>query len=302
MHLLAAIVANPDQPLSAYPLLSSEERQHLLVDWNQTKSDYPREQRAHQLFEAQVERTPDSPAVIFNDQSLTYRQLNQRANQLAHHLRSLGVGPEKMVGVYLERSLEMVVAVLGVLKSGAAYIPMDPLFPAHRIRYMIEDSQMPVIVTQQSLIDSLPQHNAQLILMDDDANVLARQPQENPSPLGDTESLAYVIFTSGSTGRPKGVQIPHRALVNCLVSMQQQPGIHPADVLASVTTLSFDIAGLELYLPLISGARLVVLSADTAADGTALSAALEHYGATLLQATPATWRPLIETGWTGNSK
>lgn len=300
LRLLTAIVADPNQPLSIYQLLSDEERQHILVDWNQTKSDYPRDLCAHQLFEAQVERTPDSVAVIFDDQSLTYRQLNQCANHLAHHLRSLGVGPEKMVGVYLERSLEMVVAVLGVLKSGGAYIPMDPMFPAQRIGYMIEDSQMPVIVTQQSLADSLPPHNAQLVLMDDNDPKLARQPLENPSLLGDADSLAYVIFTSGSTGRPKGVQIPHRALVNFLISMQRQPGIASTDVLASITTLSFDIAGLELYLPLISGARLVVLSADTAADGVALSDALEHYGATILQATPATWRLLVETSWTGH--
>jgi amino acid adenylation domain-containing protein len=299
LRLLAAIVANPNQPISSYQLLFYEELQCLLVEWNQTQMDYPRHLCAHQLFEAQVERTPDSIAVIFDDQSLTYRQLNQRANQLAHHLRSLGIGPEKMVGVYLERSLEMVVAVLGVLKSGGAYIPMDPMFPAQRIGYMIEDSQMPVIVTQRSLTDSLPPHNAQFVLMDDDSLMLARLPQENPSLLGDTESLAYTIFTSGSTGRPKGVQIPHRALVNFLISMQHQPGICPTDVLASVTTLSFDIAGLELYLPLISGARLVVLSADTAADGVVLADALENYEATILQATPATWRLLIETGWTG---
>jgi amino acid adenylation domain-containing protein len=297
--LLVQLLEDPGIEIDRLPILAPDERQRILVDWNQTQAEYPRDQRMQQLFEAQVERTPDAVAVVFEDQSLTYRELNRRANQLAHHLRALGVGTDERVGIFLERSLEMVTAVLGVLKSGGAYVPMDPIYPPQRIQGMIADSQMRVLVSQQSLIDSLPQHSAQLVFMDEDARRLASQPDTNPAPTGDSDSLAYVIFTSGSTGRPKGVQISHRALVNFLCSMLRQPGIQPDDVLACVTTLSFDIVGIDLYLPLIQGARLVVLSTTTATDGFALAEALEHYNATILQATPVTWRLLIETGWQG---
>ncbi len=297
--ILAAILENPTASLAKLPIITTEERRQILEEWNQTTCEYPRELGVHQLFEAQVERTPDATAVIFDDQALTYAQLNQRANQLAHHLRMLGVAPEDRIGIFLERSLDMVVALLGVMKAGAAYVPMDPIYPPQRIQFMLEDTQMPVLISQQALVDTLPSNPAQCVLMDGDRYQLAALPKENLASRTSAEALAYVIFTSGSTGRPKGVQILHRGLVNFLVAMQQKPGIQPQDVLASVTTLSFDIAGLELYLPLISGARLVVLSADTAIDGFALAQALEHYQATILQATPATWRLLLDTGWSG---
>jgi amino acid adenylation domain-containing protein len=299
--LLDGVLKFPSTSIARLPILTSEEHEKILVDWNQTQSVYPRELCTHQLFEAQVLRTPVQPAVKHEKNTLTYRQLNQRANQLAHHLISLGIAKEQLVGVYLERSIDMVVAVLGVMKSGGAYVPMDPMFPPQRIGYMIEDSRMPVIITQQSLADTLPPHDAQLVVIDTLAPQLALLPDTNNTTPIDPKSLAYVIFTSGSTGRPKGVEITHRSLVNFLTSMQEHPGIQSADVLASVTTLSFDIAGLELYLPIVSGACLVVLSADTAADGSALAEALERYDVTILQATPATWRLLVETGWRGRS-
>ncbi len=298
--LLTNILENPSISLPALSAISDGERKLLLEDWNETKFEYPRHTSTHQLFEAQVEKTPDSIAAYSDNQSITYTQLNNQANQLAHFLRTFGVAPDQLVGIYLERSLDMLVAVLGVLKSGAAYVPMDPIYPPQRIQFMIEDSQMPVIITQQSLVDTLPDHMAHCILIDETNAPLAQQPTHNPEQVGTADSLAYVIFTSGSTGRPKGVQIPHRALVNFLLSMQAQPGIQPGDVLASVTTLSFDIAGLELYLPLISGACVVILSADTSTDGISLAQALDHYQATILQATPATWRLLVETGWPGS--
>ena len=297
--ILAAILENPSASLAKLPIITAEERRQILEEWNQSQRDYPNHLRAHQLFEAQVTRTPDSVAAIFDDQSLTYDQLNCRANQLAHHLRLVGVAPDQLVGIYLDRSLNMLVAVLGVLKSGAAYVPMDPIYPPQRIQSMMDDSQMLVIITQQSLLDSLPQHSTRCVLMDESRTILAGLKKTNPNPVGTSDSLAYVIFTSGSTGRPKGIQIPHHALVNFLLSMQEQPAIQPSDVLVSVTTLSFDIAGLELYLPLISGARVVILNADISADGIALADALDHYQATILQATPATWRLLVETGWPG---
>ncbi len=297
--LLADVLERPDAPIHALNVLPPEERQKLLVEWNQTGAEYPREMLAHQLFEAQVERTPDATAVIFEDAALTYRELNARANQLAYRLRESGVAADDRVGIFLERSLEMVVAVLGVLKSGAAYVPMDPIYPPQRIQMMIEDSQMRVLVSQQSLLDALPEHHAELVLVDADRARLAAQPKDNPAPAATSENLAYVIFTSGSTGRPKGVQIAHRALVNFLSSMQREPGIQPTDVLACVTTLAFDIVGIDLYMPLLSGASLVILSAAIAADAYALAEALEKYHATILQATPVTWRLLLETGWNG---
>lgn len=297
--LLSSILENPSISVAELSVLSLEERQRILEDWNETTVDYPRHLHTHHLFEAQVERSPASIAAICEDQSLTYTQLNTQANQLAHFLKSIGLGPDQMVGVYLERSLDMLIALLGVMKAGAAYIPMDPIYPPQRIQSMMEDSQMLVLITQQSLLDSLPPHSARCVLMDESKTMLAGLETTNPNPVGTPDSLAYVIFTSGSTGRPKGVQIPHRALVNFLISMQQQPGIQPVDALASVTTLSFDIAGLELFLPLISGARVIILSADTSTDGFALAQALDYYAATILQATPATWRLLVETGWPG---
>lgn len=300
--LLRNITAEPDTAIARLEVVPVEARQRLLVDWNQTQVAYPRDVPLHQLFEAQVARTPDAVAVVFEDQALTYAQLNTRANKLANHLRQLGAGPEQLVGIYLERSLDMMVALLGVLKSGGAYVPMDPIYPPQRIQYMIEDSQMAVIITQQSLADTLPENTAQMVLVDEDAARISAQSGENVVVAGNCENLAYVIFTSGSTGRPKGVQIPHSALTNFLLSMQRQPGIQPDDVLVAVTTLSFDIAGVELYLPLISGARVVILSSDITVDGTALAEALDHYQATILQATPATWRLLVETGWQGRSR
>lgn len=300
--LVEDILQHPDAPIHALQVLSPDERQKILVDWNQTQAAYPQDAPLHRLFEAQAARTPDAVAVAFEDQVLTYAQLNKRANRLANHLRQLGIGPEQLVGVYLERSLDMMVALLGVLKSGGAYVPMDPIYPPQRIQYMIEDSQMAVIVTQQSLADTLPENTAQLVLVDEDAARIAAQSGEDVPAEGNCANLAYVIFTSGSTGRPKGVQIPHRALTNFLISMQRQPGIQPDDVLVAVTTLSFDIAGLELYLPLISGARVVILSSDITVDGTALAEALDYHQATILQATPATWRLLAETGWQGRSR
>ena len=213
--------------------ITAEERRQILEEWNQSQRDYPNHLRAHQLFEAQVTRTPDLVAAIFDDQSLTYDQLNCRANQLAHHLRLVGVAPDQLVGIYLDRSLNMLVAVLGVLKSGVAYVPMDPIYPPQRIQSMMDDSQMLVIITQQSLLDLLPQHSTRCVLMDESRTMLAGLKKTNPNPVGTSDSQAYVIFTSGSTGRPKGVQIPHHALVNFLLSMQAQPPFNPAMFLSA---------------------------------------------------------------------
>ncbi len=301
LTLLEAALAHPAEQITILPLLTEKERHLLLEEWNEaTHVPYPHETPLPQLIEQQVARTPDAPAVSFAGQQLTYRELNARANRLAHYLREKGVGPEVLVGIFIERSLEMVVGLLGILKAGAAYVPMDPTYPAERIGFMLEDAEMPVLVTQSHLVSRLPEHTASLVCLDTDTAALEEQPDTNPIPLATPRNRAYVIFTSGSTGRPKGVQICHRAVVNFLISMSREPGLTTEDRLLAVTTLSFDIAGLEIYLPLIVGAHIIVASAATAIDGTALIQELTQERITVMQATPITWRILLAAGWQGN--
>ena len=298
--LLEGIVANPEQRLSGLPLLTEAELQQLLVERNATQIAYPEDSCLQQLIEDQVERTPDAVAVVFKDTQLTYRELNARANQLARYLRQLGVGPEVLVGICMERSLEMVVGLLGILKAGGAYVPLDPSYPAERIAFMLTDAQAPVLITQQHLTEHLPAHHAQIVCLDADMAVLGQQSEENLIPVTTSDNLAYVIYTSGSTGRPKGVQILHRAVVNFLMSMRQQPGLVAEDTLLAITTLSFDIAALELFLPLIVGARFIVASRDVVTNATELAETLALSHATVMQATPVTWRMLLATQWQGN--
>ncbi len=253
----------------------------------------------HRLFEAQVARTPDAVALSFLDVALTYDELNSRANQLAHHLRKLGVGPETLVALCVERSPEMVIGLLGILKAGAAYVPLDPQFPESRLALMLTDACVPVLVTTQPLLGRLASHGERAVCLDTDWTTIGNESVENPKPLSTIANLAYVIYTSGSTGRPKGVQITHGALSNFLLSMRQILGLTSSDTLAAVTTLSFDIAALELYLPLIQGARLELVERATAADGKGLANLLRQTGTTFLQATPATWRLLLDAGWEG---
>lgn len=298
--LVASILANPDQRLENLQLLTDAEKQQLLVEWNDTGADYPQNQCIHQLFEAQVEQTPDAVAVVFEDQQLTYRELNAKANQLAHHLQKLGVKPEVLVGLCVERSLEMVVGVLGILKAGGAYVPLDPGYPQERLVFMLENANVPVLLTTETLVSRLPDYQAQVVYLDDDWQEISQESDRNPISKVTTQDLAYLIYTSGSTGKPKGVQILHSALVNFLSAMRLSPGLTQADTFLSVTPLSFDIAALELYLPLIVGARVVVVSREVAADGTRLLERLASSGATIMQATPATWRMLLAAGWQGS--
>ncbi len=299
VDLLEEMARDPLQRIAQIPILAGANRNQVLAEWNQTAADIP-EETVQASFDRQAACTPDAVAVESGDQRLTYRELAERAEVIARHLAALGAKPGMMIGVCVERSVEMVAAVLGILKAGAAYVPLDPAFPSARIAMMIEDAAMRLIVTQSSLAPTLPPHQATLLCLDDPA--VRTAPASGPQPSASTlDDLAYVIFTSGSTGRPKGVEISQRALVNFLASMQRAPGISSDDVLLAVTTLSFDIAGLEVFLPLLSGARLVVLSRETAMDGWALRSEIERHGATLLQATPAIWRLLLESGWTGTS-
>ena len=319
--LLEAVVADPDQSIATLPILTEAERHQILVAWNDTAADYPKDKCIHQLFEEQVERTPGAIAVEFADQQITYRELNRRANQLAHYLISLGIGSEKLVGTCVERSIEMVVGLLGILKAGGAYVPLDPAYPEERLRFMLEDAQVSILLTQAKLLedreprpeDGDPRSSIspgtlrthldpllQVVCLDRDWPWITQQADDNPCKPVNSNNLAYVIYTSGSAGKPKGVQIEHRSVINCLHSLADRLGLSEHDVLLAVTTISFDISVLELFLPLFIGGKLVVASRDQAVDGTALAKLLANSRATAMQATPSSWRLLIDTGWEGS--
>ncbi|MDZ8023959.1 MAG: amino acid adenylation domain-containing protein [Nostoc sp. DedQUE11] len=298
-RLLLGMTASQQQRVKDLPLLTGQEYRQLLVDWNNTQVDYP-QKCIYELFEAQVEKTPDAVAVVFENEQLTYRELNARANQLAHYLQKLGVKPEVLVGICVERSLNMLVGLLGILKAGGAYIPLDPSYPKERLAFILEDAQAPVLLTQTSFLEVIPQNKSQVVCLDAHWQKIAQQSQENLFDELTIDNLAYVIYTSGSTGKPKGVQIPHSALSNFLYSMKQRPGLTQNDTLLAVTTYSFDIAALELFLPIIVGGCLVIASREIASDGIQLSAKLTDSKATVMQATPATWQLLLTAGWSGN--
>ena len=299
--LLEGIVSNPDQRLSELPLLTSAERRQILVDWNRTEVSYPQDRCLHEFIEEQAERTPAAVAVVFEGKHLTYRQLNERANQLAHYLQKLGVGPDTLVGICVERSLEMVVGLLAILKAGGAYVPLDPNYPQDRLAFILDDCPAagpvdPAEACEIGYEHRMPQFFA-LTLWQYRLTGGEHAPSASERQASD---LAYVIYTSGSTGQPKGVQITHRALVNFLKAMEHDPGITEEDKLLSVTSLSFDIAGLELYLPLMVGAQVTIAPSEVAADGSRLASLISGCGATIMQATPATWRLLLEAGWEGS--
>jgi amino acid adenylation domain-containing protein len=302
--LLEGIAANPDQCISDVPLLTEEERERMLVEWNRTEMDFPRGQCVHELFSAQAAATPQSTAVVFGNESLTYEELDWRSNQLSHHLKFLGVGPESLVAISMERSLEMVIALLGMLKAGAAYLPLDPSFPAERLRFMLGDSQASLLLTrsgEKERLGALPE-NVRSICLDTDWRLISEEGDDQLRVQMTPENLAYVIYTSGSTGQPKGVQIPHRAVVNFLHSMRREPGLSATDTLLSVTSLSFDIAGLENFLPLTVGARLVLASSDDVFDAARMKELIRGSRATVMQATPSFWQFLVESDWFGDRR
>lgn len=298
-RLIEGMVADPARRVSQLDMLTDAERHQVLVEWNRTQRDYPRDPCVHHLFQALAARTPDALAVVFEDRSLTYRELDARSDCLARYLRGLGVGPEVLVGIGVERSPEMVVGLLGILKAGGAYVPLDPAYPPDRLAFMLEDADVGVLLTQSHLCSAWPAGRTRRVCLDSDWPAIEACGHDAPPAEVGPHHLAYVIYTSGSTGKPKGVQVLHGGLVNFLVSMADCPGLGCDDVVLGLTTLSFDIAGLELYLPLISGARIELVGRELAQDGPRLAALLEARGVTLMQATPATWRLLIETGWAG---
>jgi amino acid adenylation domain-containing protein len=297
--LLRSIAAAPATPVGRLGMLAAEERQRMLVEWNDTDRELPAA-CLHDLVAAQARRTPQGIAVSDARASLTYEQLDARAASLARRLGAEGVGPGDLVGVCVDRGALLVVALLGILKAGGAYLPLDLSLPRSRLAYMLADSRAGALVAERRAAAELPP-SARTIFVDDpevvpaaEAAAAGEAAPDAPSPA----SRAYVIYTSGSTGKPKGVQISHRAVVNFLRAMSARPGIEPADVLLAVTTVTFDIHVLELFLPLVRGARVHLVSREDAADGRRLLALLQTSGASVMQATPTTWRMLLEAGWT----
>jgi thioester reductase-like protein/amino acid adenylation domain-containing protein len=273
---------------------------------NQTQVDYSKDKCIHHLFENQVEANCNQIAAIFQDQQITYQELNFRANKLANYLHYQGVEAEVLVGICLERSLDTIIGLLGILKAGGAYVPLDPSYPQERLSYMVEDAKLLALLTQKKLMgictNFITDENIKIICIDGDGDEIDQQSAENPVSQITPQNLAYTIYTSGSTGKPKGVQIEHQSVVNFLTSMSREPGMTATDILLAITTISFDIAGLEMYLPLTVGGCLVIVSREVAANGTKLIRELERSRATVMQATPATWQILLAAGWQGNQQ
>jgi len=299
-EILHGIVSAPAEIVARLPLLTAAERERVVHAWNDTARALPPARTVHMLFEQQAARTPGRLAVSGGGQLYSYGMLNQRANQLAHYLIERGVGAGQIIGIAGMRNADMVAAMLAVMKTGAAYVPLDPGFPAERLRMMVEDAAVSCVLTQEAVWPELNLPGVQAIHLDRDWPAIAACAAHDPRIAVDEEAPAYVIYTSGSTGRPKGVVVPQRAVVNFLSSMARAPGMTADDVMLAVTTLSFDIAVLELLLPLTVGASTVIASRETSSDARALQALLIESGATLMQATPATWRMLLSDGWEGS--
>lgn len=293
-QVLRSIIANPEQPVANLPLLSHAERHQLLIEWNATATPYPRDICLHQLITEQAHRTPAAPAVVFEGQTLTYADLDQRANQLAHYLLSWGVVPDTPIALCVERSLEMIVGLLGILKAGAAYLPLDPFYPAERLAFMLQDSQAPILLTQQH-IDHHPWTSSasrddgrplSIISLDRDWATIAQQPDSNPDSAVTAEHLAYIIYTSGSTGQPKGAMISHRAIVNRLLWMQEAYHLTPADRVLQKTPFTFDVSVWEFFWPLLTGACLVVARPEGHKDTPYLVDMIAEAGITTLHFVP----------------
>jgi len=299
---LAAAVVGCDgvTAVGELPLLGDDERELVLETWNATRRPFSEGARVHELIGAQAASTPEAIALVGSGVRVTYAELEARANRLAHHLGALGVRHDDLVGVHLDRGVTMVIAVLAVLKAGAAYVPLDPSFPPDRLTYMAKDAQLRLLLTEHGLRERLALGADTPELCVDDptqAQAIAGRPAHAPNVAGDARDRMYVIYTSGSTGRPKGVVLEHRSVVNFLEAMAAQPGLGPQDALLAVTTLSFDIAGLELYLPLLRGARVVVAPRAATVDPQRLLALIVEEDISVMQATPATWRMLVDAGW-----
>ncbi|HVG17569.1 MAG TPA: amino acid adenylation domain-containing protein, partial [Blastocatellia bacterium] len=290
--LLGAAVGNPDCPLAGLSLLSEAERSQLLNDWNNTATYYPRDKCVHELFEAQAVRTPNEVAVAFEDERLTYRELNARANQLANYLRARGVGPEALVGICMERSLEMIVGLLGILKAGGAYVPLDPAYPLERLAFMLEDTLAGVVITQERLLDSLPSHRGEVVCVDTEWEKIARHSEVGVSREAAEENIAYVIYTSGSTGKPKGVMVQHSSLVNHVYAAGVKYEFKPGDRVLQFASISFDTSAEEIFTTLTRGAALVLRTDSMLASAPFFLQKCRDWNVNVLSLPTAYWHDL----------
>jgi len=296
--ILKGIAEDATRDVRELEILDAAQRKLVVEDWNQTAVDFGAFEPIHRMFERQAAQSPTKVAAVCENISWTYQQLNEYSNKMARHLRRNGIQSGSLVGVCVQRSLPMLGAVLGVLKAGAAYLPLDPWHPTDRLELVLEDAKASLLLTDENLAARL-RTDARVVCLDSEENLWARESGADLDGVCTPETLAYVIYTSGSTGRPKGVAIEHSALTNLLRSMEREPGLKSTDILVSVTTLSFDIAALELFLPLMAGAKLVIATREQVIDGFRLRHLIEDSQATVLQATPVGWRVLLEAGWRG---
>ncbi|OYD86627.1 non-ribosomal peptide synthetase, partial [Nostoc sp. 'Peltigera membranacea cyanobiont' 213] len=285
--LLEGIVTNPHQPIFELPLLTTVERHQLLMEWNNTQVEYVFDRCIHQLFEAQVERTPKAVAVMFENQQLTYQQLNCRANQLAHHLQAIGVKSEVLVGICLERSLEMLVGLLAIFKAGGVYVPLDPDYPKERLAYILSDSQVSVLLTHKNIATALPENKARVVYLDTDSEVISQQSEQNPVSVVANKNLAYVIYTSGSTGMPKGVMIEHRGMLNHLYAKIWDLKLTETDAIAQTAPQSFDISVWQLLVGLLVGGRVEIFSNEIVHNPAKLLEQIEKQGISILEVVPS---------------
>lgn len=286
-------------------MVTKEKSDGFLIDGNNTAIKYPQDKCIYQLFEQQVEETPNSVAVIFEKKQLTYQELNSKANQLACYLQDLGVGPEILVALYIERSLEMVIAMLGILKAGGAYVPFEPAYPTERLAFMLEDTGLSIIVTQEKLVAKLGNlttlgRSSQIVSLDNDWEKISQQSPENLDSKISSENLAYIIYTSGSTGKPKGVQIAHKSVVNLLQAIATYPGLSTDDTILALTTISFDVSVPEIYGLLTVGGCVIIVSREVTKNPKQLIDLLVSQNPTVMSATPATWQMLLDSGWQGS--
>ncbi|SDT70192.1 non-ribosomal peptide synthetase [Actinoplanes derwentensis] len=292
--LLSGAVADPGTRLSEWEMLSPAERHRILVEFNNTGAEFPRDTPVHELIEERVAAAPGLPAVASGELTLSYGELNDRANRLAHHLRGLGVGPGTMVGICLRRGVHTVVAPLAILKAGGAYVPLDPDYPAERLSFMLDDTAAPIVVTDSALADRLSGGERSLVRLDTDRDAVAAHSPVNPGPGAGATDLAYVLYTSGSTGMPKGVRITHRNLVNLLVAVDGNYSIARGEALLSVTATTFDISAVELLLPLLSHATVVIAEVAQVTSPGGLGELVERHGVRHVQGTPSLWRLILD--------
>lgn len=300
-RLAAGAVRDPCARVSRLEMLGAAERSQVVFQWNETAMEFPRHKRVDQLFAEQAKETPEKVAIEWGERKASYGELNQKADAVARQLSKYGVGPESVVGVCLTRSIELIAVLLGIWRVGAAYLPLDPANPKERLKRMVEDADLALMLTEEALERVLPEHECPRLLIGDWVNAIGTEWVDR---VFEGKPLAYLLYTSGSTGMPKGVAIEHRSLVNFLFAMKKELGFGRSERVLAITTLSFDIAGLELYLPLVHGGTVVLVDREDAQDGARLRRVIERSDPTLIQATPATWRMLIESGWSrdGNLK